>query len=146
MTCSANTRHKSERNHLSLFWTQFQFTNGPGCHPSTAYARWVRPPGWFFLPPARARGERVKFGASRFLDGRGARPHLGRGGCLHGTRGYILLALELRLWILVNSWLALMGRDGAQVHFIYSCAPRMRKADSRRAAGIWHGRIKYSWG
>src|SRR5580692_176966 len=57
MTCSANIRHKSERNHLSLFWTQFQFTNGPGCHPSTAYARWVRPPGWFFLPPARARRE-----------------------------------------------------------------------------------------
>jgi hypothetical protein len=94
MTCSANIRHKSERNRLSLFWTQFQFTNGPGCHPSTAYARWVRPRVGF-LPPARARGERVKFGASRFLDGRGARPHLGRGGCLHGTRGYILLALEV---------------------------------------------------
>lgn len=57
MTCSANIRHKTERNHLSLFWTQFQFTNGPGCHPSTAYARWVCPPGWF-LPPRPTRSER----------------------------------------------------------------------------------------
>jgi hypothetical protein len=59
----------------------------------------------------------------------------GAGACLYATRGYILLALELLVVDLLNSWLALTGRDGAQVHSSIHARPACEMLVSGRGSG-----------